>query len=195
MPRYRTFQHLEEYIVSSLVYRVHSINLEKACEEEKVRQEWPHDQDTSSPHHQSSAHRTNHHDEAFHGDDDDGVGWTNCEEEEEGQKWTHERGTSSAQQQSSPHRTNHHDEAFHGDDFVHGDGVGWTDSEEGRVGQRGCTTRPLPLLRPSYRIVSREKPSYRIDIVSSRKKAYRYWLITILAISLYIIAYIHYHYT
>ena len=41
MPRYRTFQHLEEYIVSSLVYRVHSINLEKACEEEKVRQEWP----------------------------------------------------------------------------------------------------------------------------------------------------------
>ena len=179
MPGYRTFQHLEEYIVSSLVYRVHSINLEKACEEEKVRQEWPHDQDTSSPHHQSSAHRTNHHDEAFHGDDDDGVGWTNCEEEEEGQKWTHERGTSSAQQQSSPHRTNHHDEAFHGDDFVHGDGVGWTDSEEGRVGQRGCTTRPLPLLRPSYRIVSREKPSYRIDIVSSRKKAYRYWMVLV----------------
>ena len=32
-------------------------------------------------------------------------------------------------------------------------------------------------LRPSYRIVSREKPSYRIDIVSSRKKAYRYWLV------------------
>ena len=29
----------------------------------------------------------------------------------------------------------------------------------------------------SYRIVSREKPSYRIDIVSNRKKAYRYWLI------------------
>ena len=132
MPRYRTFQHLEEYIVSSLVYRVHSINLEKACEEEKVRQEWPHDQDTSSPHHQSS-----------------------------------------------PHRTNHHDEAFHGDDFVHGDGVGWTDSEEGRVGQRGCTTRPLPLLRPSYRIVSREKPSYRIDIVPSRKKAYRYWMVLV----------------
>ena len=30
MPRYRTFQHLEEYIVSSLQYRVYSINLEKA---------------------------------------------------------------------------------------------------------------------------------------------------------------------
>ena len=29
----------------------------------------------------------------------------------------------------------------------------------------------------SYRIVSRKKPSYRIDIVSNRKKAYRYWLI------------------
>ena len=29
MPRYRTFQHLEEYIVSSLQYRVYSINLEK----------------------------------------------------------------------------------------------------------------------------------------------------------------------
>ena len=29
----------------------------------------------------------------------------------------------------------------------------------------------------SYRIVSRKKPSYRIDIVSSRKKAYRYWLL------------------
>ena len=28
----------------------------------------------------------------------------------------------------------------------------------------------------SYRIVSRKKPSYRIDIVSSRKKAYRYWM-------------------
>ena len=31
----------------------------------------------------------------------------------------------------------------------------------------------------SYRIVSREKPSYRIDIVSNRKKAYRYWLVTV----------------
>ena len=31
----------------------------------------------------------------------------------------------------------------------------------------------------SYRIVSRKKPSYRIDIVSNRKKAYRYWLIQI----------------
>ena len=30
MPRYRTFQYLEEYIVSSLQYRVYSINLEKA---------------------------------------------------------------------------------------------------------------------------------------------------------------------
>ena len=30
----------------------------------------------------------------------------------------------------------------------------------------------------SYRIVSRKKPSYRIDIVSNRKKAYRYWLVT-----------------
>ena len=40
--------------MSSLVYRVHSINLEKACEEEKVRQEWPHDQDTSSPHHHTA---------------------------------------------------------------------------------------------------------------------------------------------
>ena len=30
MPRYRTFQHLEEYIVSNLPYRVYSINLEKA---------------------------------------------------------------------------------------------------------------------------------------------------------------------
>ena len=29
----------------------------------------------------------------------------------------------------------------------------------------------------SYRIVSRKKPSYRIDIVSNRKKAYRYWLV------------------
>jgi len=29
----------------------------------------------------------------------------------------------------------------------------------------------------SYRIVLREKPSYRIDIVSNRKKAYRYWLV------------------
>ena len=48
----------------------------------------------------------------------------------------------------------------------------------GEWDRRGCTTRPLPLLRPSYRIVSREKPSYRIDIVSSRKKAYRYWLIS-----------------
>merc|ERR1711873_130454 len=37
-------------------------------------------------------------------------------------------------------------------------------------------------LRPSYRIgsyriVLRKKPSYRIDIVSSRKKAYRYWMV------------------
>ena len=35
-------------------------------------------------------------------------------------------------------------------------------------------------LRPSYRIVSyriEKKPSYRIDIVSSRKKAYRYWMV------------------
>ena len=30
MPTYRTFQYLEEYIVSSLQYRVYSINLEKA---------------------------------------------------------------------------------------------------------------------------------------------------------------------
>ena len=30
MPRYRAFQHLEEYLVSNLPYRVHSINLEKA---------------------------------------------------------------------------------------------------------------------------------------------------------------------
>ena len=30
MPRYRTFQHLEEYLVSNLPYRVHSISLEKA---------------------------------------------------------------------------------------------------------------------------------------------------------------------
>ena len=30
MPTYWTFQHLEEYIVSSLQYRVYSINLEKA---------------------------------------------------------------------------------------------------------------------------------------------------------------------
>ena len=30
MPTYRTFQYLEEYIVSSLHYRVYSINLEKA---------------------------------------------------------------------------------------------------------------------------------------------------------------------
>ena len=30
MPRYRTFQHLEEYIVSNLPYRVYLINLEKA---------------------------------------------------------------------------------------------------------------------------------------------------------------------
>ena len=30
MPTYRTFQYLEEYIVSSLQYRVFSINLEKA---------------------------------------------------------------------------------------------------------------------------------------------------------------------
>ena len=32
-------------------------------------------------------------------------------------------------------------------------------------------------LKPSYRIVSRKKPSYRIDIVSNRKKAYRYSVI------------------
>ena len=170
MPRYRTFQHLEEYIVSNLPYRVHSINLEKACEEEKVRQEWPHDQDTSSPHHQSSAHRTNHHDEAFHGDDDAGVGWTNCEEEEEGQKWTHERGTSSAQQQSSPHRTNHHDEAFHGDDFAHGDGVGWTDSEEGRVGQTWLHDQATPSAQAliSYRIERKTLISYRYRIESKK---------------------------
>ena len=31
-------------------------------------------------------------------------------------------------------------------------------------------------MRPWYRIVSRKKPSYRIHIVSSRKKAYRYWM-------------------
>ena len=31
----------------------------------------------------------------------------------------------------------------------------------------------------SYRIVSKKKPSYRIDIVSNRKKAYRYSVITI----------------
>ena len=37
----------------------------------------------------------------------------------------------------------------------------------------------------SYRIVSREKPSYRIDIVSNRKKAYRYWLAKRLATSRY----------
>ena len=30
MPTYRTFQYLEEYIVSSLQYRVYSITLEKA---------------------------------------------------------------------------------------------------------------------------------------------------------------------
>ena len=30
MPRYRAFQHLEEYLVSNLPYRVHSISLEKA---------------------------------------------------------------------------------------------------------------------------------------------------------------------
>ena len=30
MPTYRTFQYLEEYIVSSLQYRVYSIRLEKA---------------------------------------------------------------------------------------------------------------------------------------------------------------------
>ena len=30
MPTYRTFQYLEEYIVSSLQYQVYSINLEKA---------------------------------------------------------------------------------------------------------------------------------------------------------------------
>ena len=30
MPRYRTFHHLEEYLVSNLPYRVHSISLEKA---------------------------------------------------------------------------------------------------------------------------------------------------------------------
>ena len=36
-------------------------------------------------------------------------------------------------------------------------------------------------LRPSYRIVSRKKPSYHIDIVSSRKKAYRSSLIAIIS--------------
>ena len=30
MPRYRAFQHLEEFLVSNLPYRVHSISLEKA---------------------------------------------------------------------------------------------------------------------------------------------------------------------
>ena len=30
MPRYRTFQHLEEYLVSNLPYRMYSISLEKA---------------------------------------------------------------------------------------------------------------------------------------------------------------------
>ena len=33
----------------------------------------------------------------------------------------------------------------------------------------------------SYRIVSRKKPSYRIDIVSNRKKAYRYWMAVIIS--------------
>ena len=36
-------------------------------------------------------------------------------------------------------------------------------------------------MRPWYRIVSyriEKKPSYCIDIVSSRKKAYRYWMVT-----------------
>ena len=168
MPRYRTFQHLEEYIVSSLVYRVHSINLEKACEEEKVRQEWPHDQDTSSPHHQSSAHRTNHHDEAFHGNDDDGVGWLVGEEEEEGQKWTHE--LSSKVHHTVQITTMKHFMAMIS--FMAMVLVGQI-LRRGEWDRRGCTTRPLPLLRPSYRIVSREKPSYHIDIVSSRKKAYR----------------------
>ena len=30
MPRYRTFHHLEEYLVSNLPYRMYSISLEKA---------------------------------------------------------------------------------------------------------------------------------------------------------------------
>ena len=30
MPRYRTFHHLEEYLVSNLPYRTYSISLEKA---------------------------------------------------------------------------------------------------------------------------------------------------------------------
>ena len=36
---------------------------------------------------------------------------------------------------------------------------------------------PIMTIYTIYRIVSREKPSYRIDIVSNRKKAYRYWLV------------------
>ena len=49
---------------------------------------------------QSSPHRTNHHDEAFHGDDfvhGDGVGWTDSEEGRVGQTWLHDQAAPSAQ--------------------------------------------------------------------------------------------------
>ena len=43
---------------------------------------------------------TNHHDEAFHGDDfvhGNGVGWTDSEEGRVGQTWLHDQATPSAQ--------------------------------------------------------------------------------------------------